>query len=655
MSVARAHIRVSDAYGNRRAAIALEGSFYELGNDAARAGHRDYIHLSGSGVAARHARLLHRDGTWSVTPLTPAGLRLGRLELAQDQSATLPGGTELWLGNNLLQLMLPAQSISDLVSNAELSDLELMMNEALLDYEDKRRDLFDGDEAQRETLLAAELDRLIDRELDLAGKPGMIAMVNRFCAEALRRPLISACLMSGTRGDIELSFSQLNADQRNRSIELREELASELALDMTADSTAEDLKRLHAGFPEAYRAISGMIGETFKLALIRDAIRERVLGLFFRLGPIQFLLDIDAISEIMVCGPDRIFVEKGNAMFETGLDFASDKELFTVAARIAGRDGKQLTEGAPLADARLEDGSRSNIVASPTALNGLSLTIRKFGKKHWRVSDLRRNRALSLPMERFLEACVLARKNIIISGGTGSGKTTLLNALAMFVPGDERIVTIEDTSELRLTNRNLVTLEARRANVDGRGEISIRDLVKNALRMRPDRIVVGECRAGETLDMLQAMNTGHSGSMTTAHANSPQDLILRLETMVLQSGQDLPIHAIRQQISAAIDLVVQVRKTPSLDPDAPPLARQRTIVEIAELGDFDPETGQIPVNPIFELAQQGTGQGTGLGHTISGYIPAFFEEMTERGLIDIESFFDTEEESVTEPGARNAA
>ncbi len=647
MSVARAHIRVSDAYGNRKAAIPLEGTFYEFGSDAARAAATDYIHLTGSGVAARHARLLFVDGAWQIMALTPAGAKLGRTDLAKDQPATLPGATELWLGNNLLQLLLPDGSISDVIANPELADIELMMNEALLDYEDRRRDLFDGDEAQRETLLAAELDRLIDRELDLAGKPGMVATVNRYCAEALRRPLISACLMSGTRGDIELSFTQLNTEQRARSIELREELASELSLDMTAESTADDLHKLHAGFPEAYRAISGMIGETFKLALIRDAIRERVLGLFFRLGPIQFLLDIDAISEIMVCGPDRIFVEKGNAMFETGLDFASEKELFTVAARIAGRDGKQLTEGAPLADARLEDGSRSNIVASPTALNGLALTIRKFGKKHWTISDLRGNRALSLPMERFLRACVLARKNIIISGGTGSGKTTLLNALAMFVPGDERIVTIEDTSELRLKNRNLVTLEARRANVDGRGEISIRDLVKNALRMRPDRIVVGECRAGETLDMLQAMNTGHSGSMTTAHANSPADLILRLETMVLQSGQDLPIHAIRQQISAAIDLVVQVRKTPSLDPGAPPLARQRTIVEIAELGDFDPETGQIAVNPIFELAET----GSGLRHGISGYIPAFFEEMTERGLIEIESFFDTDEEGE----ARDAA
>ncbi len=641
MSTARTHLRVCDAYGNRKAAVMLDETFYELGSDQARAGTPGYILLSGSGVLPRHARLMLRDGTWMLLPLTTVGAKIGRREIAKDQEEPLNGGDDLWLGNNLLHLLLPNANVTTAISNPELADIELMMNEALLDYEDRRRDLFDGGEGQREALLSAELDRLLDIELDLAGKPGMLATVNRYCAEALRRPLISACLMSGARGDVELNYSQMGADQRARAVELREELASELSLQMDASNTAADLEKLHAGFGEAYKAISGLIGETFKLSLIRDAVREKVLSLFFKLGPIQFLLDIDMISEIMVCGADRIFVEKGNQMFETGLTFASENELFTVAARIAGRDGKQLTEGAPMADARLPDGSRANIVASPTALNGISLTIRKFGKGHWAASDLRRNRAMSLPMERFLEACVVSRKNIIISGGTGSGKTTLLNALAMFVPEDERIVTIEDTSELRLLNRNLVTLESRRANMDGRGEISIRDLVKNALRMRPDRIVVGECRGGETLDMLQAMNTGHSGSMTTAHANSPADLVLRLETMVMQSGQDLPLHAIRQQVSAAIDVIIQVRKTPSMDPNAGPHATQRTIVEIAEMGDFDPDTGEIAINPIFEVA---THEGQ-LRHTIAGYIPSFFDQLASRDLIQIDSFFDMDEEA----------
>ncbi len=637
----RAHLRICDAYGNRKEMVALEQNFYELGADRTRRGEVGYLHLEGSGIEPRHARLMKHPSSekWSVVSLVSSGSKLGKHDLSRDEAVPLTDGTELWLGNNLLQLLDLNKSVTKAAVMPELSDIELMMNEALLDYEDRRRDLFDGDDAQREALLSAELDRLLSEELDLAGKPDMIATINRYCKEALRRPLISACLMSGTRGDIELTFSQLNAEQRARSIELCEELASEIGLDMEFHSTAEDLQKLHARFDDAYRTVSGMIGETFKLVLIRDAVREKVMGLFFRLGPIQFLCDIDVISEIMVCGAERIFVEKGNQMFETGLTFASEGELFTVAARIAGRDGKQLTEGSPMADARLPDGSRANIVASPTALSGISLTIRKFGKGHWTVSDLRKNRAMSLPMERFLEACVKSRKNIIISGGTGSGKTTLLNALSMFVPENERIVTIEDTSELRLLNRNLVTLESRRANMDGRGEISIRDLVRNALRMRPDRIVVGECRGGETLDMLQAMNTGHSGSMTTAHANSPHDLILRLETMVLQSGEELPIHAIRQQISAAIDVIVQVRKTKSMDPNAPRHATQRTIVEVAEMGEFDPDTGEIPVNPIFEVADS---SGL-LRFAIAGYIPSFFEELEASDLIKIDGFFDTEE------------
>jgi pilus assembly protein CpaF len=651
MTRATAQLRICDAYGNRKGIQPLDRAFFEIGGDAARRGAPDYIHLTGSGVEPRHAQLVRGDDGWAVLPLTRAGSRLGRRDLTAGQSAPVRGGDEIWLGNNLLQIMDISTSVSASTVNSELADIELMMSQALLDYEDRRRDLFTGEDGQREHLLSAELDRLLSVELDLAGKPAMIATINRYCAESLRRPLISACLMSGTRGNVELTYSRLTPEQAARAVELREELASELGLSMTAEATAADLARIHAGYAEAYRTVAGMIGETLKLALIQDAVREKVMGLFFRLGPIQFLVDIPVISEIMVCGADRIFVEKMNRIFETGLSFASENELFTVAARIAGRDGKQLTEGNPMADARLPDGSRANIVASPTALDGISLTIRKFGNVRRNLAMLGANRMLTKPMERLLEACVKARKNIIVSGGTGSGKTTLLNALAMFVPDEERVVTIEDTAELRLQNRNLVRLESRRANMDGRGEISIRDLVKNALRMRPDRIVVGECRGGETLDMLQAMNTGHSGSMTTAHANSPRDLILRLETMVLQSGEDMPIHAIRQQIAAAIDIVVQVSKTPSLDPAAPARSTQRTIIEIAELGDFDPETGEIEVSPIFELA---TGGGTPR-HVIAGYIPTFFEEMSDRGLISIDTFFSDAPDQVNGKARTHAA
>ena len=643
MSASRAHLRVFDAFGGRRTVVPLEKNYYEIGGDRTRANEQDYVYLEGAGTEARHARMMRRRNSdpWQVTIMGGGEVKLGRQRLERGSTHELSHGTELWIGSNLIQLLNVSESVTGVAHQPELADLEMMLNEALLEFEDRRRDVFEGSERQREMLLSEELDRLLGEELDAAAGGAHAATLNRFCSEALKRQLISSCLMSGQRGDIELAYSQLNNDQRAQTLEMREELASELKLSMEPHHTEDDLKKLQAGFDAAYANVSALIPETLKKALIRDAAREKVLGLFFRLGPIQFLCDIPIISEIMVCGHDRVFVEKWGSMFETGLEFASERELFTVAARIAGLDGKQLTEGSPLADARLPDGSRSNIVASPTALNGISLTIRKFGNEHRDLAMLRGGRTLNLPMEKLLRACVLARKNIIVSGGTGSGKTTLLNALSMYVPNDERIVTIEDTAELRLLNRNLVTLEGRRANTDGKGEISIRDLVKNALRMRPDRIIVGECRGGETLDMLQAMNTGHSGSMTTAHANSPQDLILRLETMVMQSGEDLPIYAIRQQISAAIDIIIQVRKTASMNPNARPGEKQRTIVEIAELGEFDPDTGNIPVNPIFEVVESGERPS----FTISGYIPSFFQEMVEEGHIDVSDFFDPSEEA----------
>ena len=639
MSRAVAQLRICDAYGNRKLVLPLDRDFFEIGGDGARRGTVDYVHLSGSGVEPRHAQLIKGDGGWRILPLTHAGARIGRREVANGASTPVSGGDEIWLGNNLLQILDISTNVTATAVNSELADIEMITCQALLDYEDRRRDLFNGEEGHRATLLSQELDRLMAQELKLAGKPEMIGTIDRYCAEALRRPLISACLMSGMRGTVDLAYSRLNPDHAARAVELREELASELGLRMTAEATAADLGLIHTSYHPAYRAISNVIGETLKLALIHDAVREKVMNLFFRLGPIQFLVDIPVISEIMVCNHRRIFVEKMGRIFETGLTFASETELFTIAARIAGRDGKQLTEGNPMADARLPDGSRSNIVASPTALDGISLTIRKFGNVRLTMPMLRQNRMMTRPMERLLEACVKARKNIIVSGGTGSGKTTLLNALSMFIPDEERVVTIEDTAELRLINRNLVRLESRRANMDGRGEISIRDLVRNALRMRPDRIVVGECRGGETLDMLQAMNTGHSGSMTTAHANSPRDLILRLETMVMQSGEEIPIHAIRQQIAAAIDIIVQVSKTASMAPGAALHTTQRTIVEIAELGEFDPDTGEIEVSPIFELSSSG-GRPR---HVIAGYIPTFFDDMADRNLISIDTFFDDRE------------
>lgn len=278
------------------------------------------------------------------------------------------------------------------------------------------------------------------------------------------------------------------------------------------------------------------------------------------LGPLEPYLRDPSVTEIMANGPFRIYVEREGKIEQTGTSFVNEASLRTVISRIVAPIGRRIDEASPMVDARLADGSRVNAIIPPLALNGPTLTIRKFSREPLSIGKLIELGSITDPAARFLKAAVVTRRNILIAGGTGSGKTTLLNAMAGFIPPEERIITIEDAAELKLPQEHVVSLEARPPNVEGRGEVTIRDLVRNALRMRPDRIVVGECRGGEALDMLQAMNTGHDGSMTTAHANSPRDSLLRLETMVLMAGFDLPLRAIREQIASAMDLIVFVSR-----------------------------------------------------------------------------------------------
>lgn len=289
----------------------------------------------------------------------------------------------------------------------------------------------------------------------------------------------------------------------------------------------------------------------------REEIMTQVLNEVFSFGPITPLLEDESVSEIMVNGPDQVYVERKGKIEKTNVSFRDDKHVHTIIERIISPLGRRIDESMPMVDARLPDGSRVNAIIPPLALNGCVLTIRKFSSRLMGVEDLIRNNTLSPQMAKFLEACVRARMNIIVSGGTGAGKTSTLNIISSFIPANERIVTIEDSAELDLHQEHVISLESRPANIDGKGEISIRDLVRNSLRMRPDRLVVGEVRGGEALDMLQAMNTGHDGSLTTGHSNSPRDMISRLETMVLMAGLELPVRAIREQICSAIDLIVQ--------------------------------------------------------------------------------------------------
>jgi pilus assembly protein CpaF len=347
-------------------------------------------------------------------------------------------------------------------------------------------------------------------------------------------------------------------------------------------------------------------------------VRNEVIGF----GPIQNFLDDPTVSEIMINGPNSIFVERDGRITRSDAVFVDNGHVMRIIEKIIAPLGRRLDEASPMVDARLPDGSRVNAIIPPLSIIGPVVTIRKFSADPLAPEDLVAFGTLSEKMRIFLEACVKARLNILVSGGTGSGKTTTLNALSSFIPEDERIVTCEDAAELQLQQPHVVPLESRPPNIEGKGEITIRQLVKNCLRMRPDRIIVGECRGGEALDMLQAMNTGHDGSLTTLHANSPRDTLARLETLVLMAGTELPVKAIREQITSAIDLVVQQTRLRD---------GSRRISHITEVQRMEGES--IVLEDIFRLERQGVGRdGRILAyHRPTGVRPLFMEQLAAEG------------------------
>ena len=348
------------------------------------------------------------------------------------------------------------------------------------------------------------------------------------------------------------------------------------------------------------------------------------------LGPLERLLKDDTISEVMVNGPYSIYVERSGKLDLTEIKLRDDKHVLDLINRIVTPIGRRCDEASPMVDARLKDGSRVNAIIPPLALSGPTITIRKFSKVPLRAENLIDFGSASFGMLGFLDACVKARANVVVCGGTGSGKTTLLNILSNFIPEDERIVTIEDSAELQLSQRHTITLESRPANAEGSGRITILDLVRNSLRMRPDRIIVGECLSGETLDMLQALNTGHDGSMTTAHANSSRDLIARLETMVLMAGMELPVRAIREQIASAIDIIVNQSRLKD---------GSRKIVEISEVVGMEGEV--VTLQTLFRFNVEGydaTGKVMGRFQS-TGIRPMVLSKMEDRGIHISDTWF----------------
>ena len=364
--------------------------------------------------------------------------------------------------------------------------------------------------------------------------------------------------------------------------------------------------------------------------LDRDELVSDVLNEALGLGPLEIYLADQTVSEIMVNAPSEIYVERSGRLERAHKGFSSPRAVLGAIERIVAPLGRHVDESSPFVDARLPDGSRVNAIIPPLALKGPALTIRKFKRELLTAGDLVALGALTGPMAEFLETCVKARRNVVVSGGTGSGKTTLLNALSSYIPEGERIVTIEDAAELQLSQEHWVQLESRPANIEGKGAVTIRDLVRNALRMRPDRIVVGECRGGEALDMLQAMNTGHDGSLTTLHANSPRDALARLETMVLMSGMNLPVRAIREQVASAVSVIVQQQRYGD---------GTRRVAAISEVRGIEGEV--IELQDVFQFVQDGfDAEGHVVGRFLAtGFVPAFYDELQQRGVpVNLEVF-----------------
>lgn len=612
-----------DHSSNTRQALQIEADPIIIGRDDDCT-----IVLKSPFVAKKHAQIVRRGNQMFVQAISLSGTRVANREVVNGEEARVDFGDEVQIAQYSISPISPGKKSKHVDSQREqqgrLMQLEQDLHQDLLNRMNLRvtGKINKSDEAYIGQILE-HMKQLLDQRIPQLDNELILHTVHTNLHRVVLAEVVRQC-----QGKFQTEYKsadlRLADPSRDRNIEeLAIGMVDMMPLLFEASSINEDLTIAEEAFEDLFQQVLPNITKGLAQYMVMRTVSKDLYDVMFGLGPLQDLLEMANVSEIMVVGKDRIYVEKNGVIQPTTRSFFSDEVLLSIIERILTPVGRRIDTSTPLVDARLQDGSRLNVIISPLSLVGPCLTIRKFGWVPFAMDDLIERGSISEQCAEFLQGCVISRQNMVISGGTGSGKTTLLNVISAYARPSERIITVEESAELKLPQPHVVSLEGRPANVEGQGAYTIRDLVRNSLRMRPDRIIVGEVRGAEALDMLQAMNTGHDGSLSTVHSNEPVDAMKRLETLVLMAV-DMPIRAIRDQITSAVDLVIQIQRFAD---------GRRRVTHISEVSEIDPETGNIRIEDVFVLRDPSQPR---LRHT--GYIPTFAKEMIEKGIISVEAF-----------------
>src|SRR5262245_13178221 len=632
-------------HDSRRTMVEIADPVIRIGRDESNT-----IVLQSPLVSKRHAIVTQQNGKLKLENVGINGCMVGETEVLGGQSLEFTPGQQVRIWPYSLTFQAETAHVSTRAQleahlRSIMADLELRIHKQLLE----RLDLYELETnrvGNTESILLLENNiEDICRELNLFG-PENAPLLEEVTGLTLRDYLINQLILEGgpallgsEPGLVKNEFdipATLIAEREAELQELLRYTREKLELDRETDLSGR-IQKVESQFAAVFPLVRPHLHQELRRYLILRTLKKDMKVTFFGFGPLQDLIRAPTINEIMVVTSEHIYVEREGVLELSGRRFISDKVTESIIERIVAQVGRRIDKSQPLVDARLPDGSRVNAIIPPLAIRGPCLTIRKFPAHRYTMDDLIELGSITPSAAVFLRACVIDRKNILVSGGTGTGKTTMLNVLSSFIPHKERIVTIEDTTELQLHQDHVVTLESKQANVEGAGAYTIRDLVKNALRMRPDRIIVGECRGPEAIDMLQAMNTGHDGSMTTVHANSSEEVIKRLEVLVLMAV-DLPVVSIHRQIASAIDVVVQITRLPG---------GKRVVTQVSEVSGIDPDTQQLIITDIYNFRD-----GKILHPT--GYLPSFVESLIQKKLLELRFLYGREGEAGTGNGFKSA-